>query len=148
MRCSGEILSPTMQVCEGSFQQLSEAWGTRICRACLLFLEVWGLLVLQLKVRQFQHQHLRPHCFLARRSAFRKGPQVRYGEAKDQDSMGGQEGEGGAKFCSLDQRGGTQSVQISFREREREEKRVSELIHMATDRDTITISQGRRLSSF
>lgn len=112
MRCGGEVLIPTVQVREGSLQQLGEAGGTRVPRACLLLLEVWGLLVLQLQLRQLQHQRLRPHCFLARRSALRNGAQVGYGEAKDQDSVGGQEGEGGAKFRTLDPRGGTQSVQI------------------------------------
>lgn len=52
---SGEILIPTVQVCEGSLQQLGEAGRARVLNACLLFLEVRGLLVLQLQLRQFQH---------------------------------------------------------------------------------------------
>lgn len=108
----GEVLIPTVQVRKGRLQQLGEAGGTRVRRARLLLLEVWGLLVLQLQLRQLQHQRLWPHCLLARRSALRNGPQVGYGEAKDQDSVGGEEGEGGAKFRTLDQRGGTQLAQI------------------------------------
>lgn len=111
-RCGAEVLIPTVQVREGSLQQLGEAEGTRVPPTCLFLLEVRGLLVLQLQLRQLQHQRLRPHCFLARRSALRNGPQVGYWEAEDQDSVGGQEGEGRAKFRTLDQRGGTQSVQI------------------------------------
>lgn len=102
-----EDLIPTMKVCEGRLQQLGEARGTRVPRARLLLLEVRGLLVLQLQLCQFQHQRLRPYCFLGRWSAVRKGPQVRNGKAKDQDSVGGKEGEGGANFRALGKRGGT-----------------------------------------
>lgn len=85
-----------MQVCEGGLQQLGEAGSPRLSWGSLLTLEVRGLLVLQLQLRQLQYQGLLPHCPLGRRSTLRERPQVGYGEAKDKNSVGGQEGERGA----------------------------------------------------
>lgn len=87
---------PTMHVCEGGLQQLGEAGSPRLSRGSLLALEVRGLLVLQLQLRQLQHQGLLPHCPLGWRSTLGERPQVGYGEAKDKDGVGGEEGEGGA----------------------------------------------------
>lgn len=85
-----------MHVCEGGLQQLGEAGSPRLSRGSLLALEVRGLLVLQLQLRKLQHQGLLPHCPLGWRSTLGERPQVGYGEAKDKDGVGGEEGEGGA----------------------------------------------------
>lgn len=95
------VCVPTMQVCEGGLQQLGEAGSPRLSRGGVLALEVWRLLVLQLQLCQLQHQGLAPHCPLGRRSTLWERPQVRYGEAKDKDSMGGEEGERGAQLHAL-----------------------------------------------
>lgn len=95
-----------MQVCERRLQQLGEAGGPQMPCVHMLFLEVWGLLVLQLQLSQLQYQRLLPHCSLGRRSSVGEGPQVGYGEAEDKDGVGGEEGEGGAHFHTLDLRGG------------------------------------------
>lgn len=92
---------PTVQVGEGGLQQLGEAGSPRLSRGSLLGLEVWGLLVLQLQLRQLQHQGLLPHCPLGRRSTLRERPQVGYGETKPEDGVGGEKGEGGAQLAAL-----------------------------------------------
>lgn len=96
---------PTMQVREGGLQQLGEARSPRLSRGSLLALEVRGLLVLQLQLRQLQHQGLRPHRPLSWWSALGGRSQVWYGEAEDKDGVGGEKGEGGAKLNVLDLRG-------------------------------------------
>ncbi len=96
-----------MQVDEGGLQQLGEAGSPWLSLGRLLSLEVWGLLVLQLQLRQLQHQGLLPHGPLGRRSTLREGPQVGYGEAKPEDGVGGEEGEGGAQLTALGLRGET-----------------------------------------
>lgn len=95
-----------MQVCERRLQQLGEAGGPQMPCVRMLFLEVRGLLVLQLQLSQLQYQRLLPHCSLGRRLSVGEGPQVRYGETEDKDSVGGEEGEGGVHFHTLDLRGG------------------------------------------
>lgn len=95
-----------MQVCERCLQQLGEAGGSQMCCVRIVFLEVRGLLMLQLQLSQLQYQRLLPHCSLGRRSSVGGWPQVGYGEAKDKDGVGGEEGEGGAHFHTLALRGG------------------------------------------
>lgn len=108
-----------MQVCEGGLQQLGEARSPRLSRGSLFPLEVWGLLVLQLQLRQLQHQGLRPHRPLSWRSALGERPQVGYGEAKDKDGVGGDKGEGGAKLNVLDLRGkkGRKNLSVTAEDR-------------------------------
>lgn len=90
-----------MQVSEGGLQQLCEAGGPRLPHRRLLTLEVRGLLVLQLQLRQLQHESLLPHCPLGRRATLREGPQVGYGETKPEDGVWGEEGEGGVQLAAL-----------------------------------------------
>lgn len=83
-----------MQVSERGLQELCEAGNQRLPRCGLVVLEVWGLLVLQLQLHQLQHQSLLPHGSLARWSADMERPQVCNGEAKPEDGVRGEEGEG------------------------------------------------------
>lgn len=96
---------PTVQVGEGGLQQLGEAGGPRLSGCSLLTLQVWGLLVFQLKLCHLQHQGLLPHRPLGRRPTLWEGPQVRYGETKSEDGVRRQEGEGGAELSAVSLRG-------------------------------------------
>lgn len=99
--CTEFMCVPTVQVSEGGLQQLGKAGSPRLSRGSLLALEVGGLLMLQLQLHQLQHQGLLPHRPLGRRPALRERPQVGYGEAKLEDGVGGEEGEGGAQLTAL-----------------------------------------------
>lgn len=92
---------PTVQVAEGSLQQLGEAWSPGLSWGSLTTLEVRSLLVLQFQLHQLQDQGLLPHCPLSWRPTQRKGPQVRNGETKLEDGVWGEEGEGGAQLSAL-----------------------------------------------
>lgn len=90
-----------MHVYERGLQQLGETGAPLLPRGRLLALQVQGLLVLQLQLCQLQHQRLLPHCPLGWWPTQRGRPQVWDGEAKSEHGVGGQEGEGRAKFDAL-----------------------------------------------
>lgn len=94
-----------MQVSERGLQELCEARNQGLPWGSLVALEVRGLLVLQLQLHQLQHQSLLPHCSLARWSADVKRPQVCYGEAKPEDGVRGEEGEGRGELKTLSLKG-------------------------------------------
>lgn len=96
---------PTVQVGEGGLQQLGEAGGPRLSRCSLLTLQVWGLLVLQLKLCHLQHQGFLPHRPLSWRPTLWEGLQIRYGETKSEDGVRRQEGEGGVELGAVSLRG-------------------------------------------
>lgn len=64
----------TMQVSKGSLKELGEAGSPRLSWVSLLTLKIRGLLMLQLQIRQLQHQGLLPHCPLVGGTALREGP--------------------------------------------------------------------------
>lgn len=67
----GVVFAPTMQVGEGGLQELGEAGSPWLSRGRLLALQIRCFLVLQLQLRQLQHQCLLPHCPLGWRLSLR-----------------------------------------------------------------------------
>lgn len=90
-----------MQVCKKGLQQLVEARSPWLSSVIRHTLEIRSLLVLQFQFCKLHNQSLLSHRLLVGGATLREGSKVRYGEAKDQSSMGRKKSEGGAYFSAL-----------------------------------------------